>query len=48
LGDAITERTASLASDAAAIRDRSDHRVIHFFDTTNGKPIGDGKITHTV
>ncbi|PAV78488.1 hypothetical protein WR25_09547 isoform B [Diploscapter pachys] len=42
----INNRIADLANDCLAVRDRGDSKIIHFLDPINGKPIGDGKITH--
>lgn len=47
-GDPSTERTASTSNDVTAFRDRSNHKIIHLFETTTGKTAGDGKIIHTV
>lgn len=46
--DVLSDRTVALSSDTLAVRDKVDEKVIYIFDTSNGKPIGDGKITHSV
>ena len=47
-GDSSTEKTASISNDIVAFRDRSNHKIIHLFETLTGKVAGDGKITHAV
>ncbi|XP_038162299.1 intraflagellar transport protein 80 homolog [Cyprinodon tularosa] len=45
--DILNAQTASLSNDTIAVRDRTDEKVILFFDAMTGKPIGDGKpLTH--
>uniref|UniRef100_A0A0K0EJI1 Intraflagellar transport protein 80 homolog n=1 Tax=Strongyloides stercoralis TaxID=6248 RepID=A0A0K0EJI1_STRER len=42
----ISEKSVTLSDDVVGVRDNDNHKIIHLHDTTNGKTIGDGKITH--
>ncbi|EGT54704.1 CBN-CHE-2 protein [Caenorhabditis brenneri] len=42
----LDERKIDLANDTLVVRDRADHKVLHFFDPNNGKSQGDGKLKH--
>ncbi|ELT96334.1 hypothetical protein CAPTEDRAFT_168411 [Capitella teleta] len=41
--DILNEQTVSLSDDTIAIRDKTDEKVIHMFELSTGKPLGDGK-----
>ncbi|XP_078612464.1 intraflagellar transport protein 80 homolog isoform X2 [Branchiostoma floridae x Branchiostoma japonicum] len=41
--DVLNVQTLSISNDAVAIRDKKDEKVVHLFDATSGKPLGDGK-----
>ncbi|XP_070538600.1 intraflagellar transport protein 80 homolog [Ptychodera flava] len=41
--DILNSQTLSLSNDTVAIRDKSDEKLVHVFDSSNGKPLGDGK-----
>lgn len=47
-GEAVSEKTATISNDTIAIRDRTDLKTVHFFDTITGKSAGNGKLVHTV
>uniref|UniRef100_A0A1I7UPT7 Clathrin heavy chain n=1 Tax=Caenorhabditis tropicalis TaxID=1561998 RepID=A0A1I7UPT7_9PELO len=42
----LDERKIDLANDTLVVRDRADHKILHFFDPNNGKPQGDGTLKH--
>uniref|UniRef100_A0A3B5LZU8 Intraflagellar transport 80 homolog (Chlamydomonas) n=1 Tax=Xiphophorus couchianus TaxID=32473 RepID=A0A3B5LZU8_9TELE len=45
--DVLNAQAVSLSNDTIAIRDKSDEKVILFFDAMTGKPLSDGKpLTH--
>ncbi|PWA20251.1 hypothetical protein CCH79_00003920 [Gambusia affinis] len=45
--DVLNAQVVSLSNDTIAIRDKSDEKVILFFDAMTGKPLSDGKpLTH--
>ncbi|XP_008424046.1 intraflagellar transport protein 80 homolog [Poecilia reticulata] len=45
--DVLSAQAVSLSNDTIAIRDKSDEKVILFFDAMTGKPLSDGKpLTH--
>ncbi|XP_067950090.1 intraflagellar transport protein 80 homolog isoform X2 [Watersipora subatra] len=45
--DILNEMTVSLSVDTLAVRDKGNEKMVHLFDSTTGKPLGDGKpITH--
>ncbi|XP_013386357.1 intraflagellar transport protein 80 homolog isoform X2 [Lingula anatina] len=45
--DVLNAQTVTISNDTVAIRDKTDEKVIHLFEATTGKPLGDGKpITH--
>ncbi|XP_078693127.1 intraflagellar transport protein 80 homolog isoform X4 [Branchiostoma floridae x Branchiostoma belcheri] len=41
--DVLNVQTLAISNDAVAIRDKKDEKVVHLFDATSGKPLGDGK-----
>ncbi|XP_054838570.1 intraflagellar transport protein 80 homolog isoform X3 [Eublepharis macularius] len=41
--DILNAQTISLSNDTLAVRDKSDEKVIYLFETSSGKPLGDGK-----
>lgn len=47
-GEPLNERTAAISNDVLAIRDRSQHSIVHLFATQTGNVIGDGKFVHNV
>ncbi len=46
--EVLSDRTVGLANDALIVKDKTDEKIVHVFDVTSGKPIGDGKIVHSV
>uniref|UniRef100_A0A915Q7B6 Intraflagellar transport protein 80 homolog n=1 Tax=Setaria digitata TaxID=48799 RepID=A0A915Q7B6_9BILA len=46
-GNAVSEKTAAISNDTTAIRDRTDLKTVHFFETVTGKSVGIGKLVHT-
>uniref|UniRef100_A0A8R1DXP0 WD_REPEATS_REGION domain-containing protein n=2 Tax=Caenorhabditis japonica TaxID=281687 RepID=A0A8R1DXP0_CAEJA len=42
----LDERKIDLSNDTLVVRNRADHKVLHFFDPTTGKQQGDGNLTH--
>uniref|UniRef100_A0A0K0FCC8 Intraflagellar transport protein 80 homolog (inferred by orthology to a human protein) n=1 Tax=Strongyloides venezuelensis TaxID=75913 RepID=A0A0K0FCC8_STRVS len=42
----LSEKVIALSDDVVGVRDCDNNKLIHLFDTTNGKTIGDGKIEH--
>lgn len=45
----MNKLTVSLSNDTLAIRSKQDEKVIHVFDTSSGRPVGDGKpISHAL
>lgn len=41
--DVLNNRTVSLSDDTLAIRDKTDEKLVHLFDSTTGKALNDGK-----
>ncbi|KAK2150951.1 hypothetical protein LSH36_381g02111 [Paralvinella palmiformis] len=41
--DILNHHTVSLSDDTIAIRDKNDEKTVNLFETSNGKPLGDGK-----
>ena len=41
--DALSRQTVSISSDCVAVRDQTDEKTVHLFDSNTGKPLGDGK-----
>lgn len=41
--DMLNEQTVTLSNDTIAVRDQKDEKAIHLFETSSGKPLGDGK-----
>ncbi|CAI9737075.1 transport 80 homolog [Octopus vulgaris] len=39
----LTQVTVSLSNDTLAVRSKNDEKVIHLFEVSTGKPVGDGK-----
>uniref|UniRef100_A0A1I7VWG2 WD_REPEATS_REGION domain-containing protein n=1 Tax=Loa loa TaxID=7209 RepID=A0A1I7VWG2_LOALO len=46
-GEATNEKTAAISNDTIAIRDRTDLKTVHFFETITGKSVGSRKLVHT-
>jgi len=45
--EALSKQTISISTDCLAIRDQTDDKQVHLFDTSTGKPLNDGKpFTH--
>uniref|UniRef100_A0A1I8EJ94 WD_REPEATS_REGION domain-containing protein n=1 Tax=Wuchereria bancrofti TaxID=6293 RepID=A0A1I8EJ94_WUCBA len=47
-GEVANEKTAAISNDTIAIRDRTDLKTVHFFETITGKSAGNGKLVHIV
>ncbi|VDN07794.1 unnamed protein product [Thelazia callipaeda] len=45
--NAVNEKAIAISNDTVAIRDRTDSKIIYFFETTTGKSTGNGKLIHT-
>jgi intraflagellar transport protein 80 len=45
----LNRQTVSLSNDTLVVRDKKDEKVVHVFDATSGKPLGEGKpFSHTM
>ena len=45
--EGVSRQTVSLSSDCVAVRDQTDEKVVHLFDTNTGKALRDGRpFTH--
>ncbi|XP_074224840.1 intraflagellar transport protein 80 homolog isoform X3 [Camelus bactrianus] len=42
--DILNAQTVSLSNDTIAIKDKADEKIIFLFETSTGKPLGDGKL----
>ncbi|CAI5455053.1 unnamed protein product [Caenorhabditis angaria] len=42
----LDDRKVDLANDTLVVRDRADHKIMHFFDPNTGKTQGDGNLKH--
>ena len=41
--EALSRQTVSLSSDCVAVRDMTDEKTVHMFDSNTGKALGDGR-----
>ena len=41
--EALSRQTVSVSSDSVAVRDQTDEKTVHLFDSNTGKPLGDGR-----